>query len=429
MGGAASRARGWSRGGVGPRLSSYAVPPRAALSQVFSMRAHSVLALAALLAPVCSCAAPGGARVDPDPRREVVPLPTEAEGWDASLVVDNEPAGVWTVGAFPFFAQYGSPEVIGLDDRGRCLVCVLYSGKWTPTPIIEDGKWLGGLAHGDVDPRIEGAELYTGGQNGNLYQVVPYPNGVMDYRRIAYLPGREIHTLVAGDLDPRGAGAEVLVFTRPGGLYRVSPTWEHGTFVTEPLGELPGRVRDARVLPALDGGPAEIAVVSRAGWLKTLTLAEDGPRWSTVHETTMGMGRVEIAPAVPGRGTVLYTSHDDGRILRHERGADGGWTTEAIYLGPQGPRGIASGRFHEDPALESVVVFGYSKKVQMLTRRGDAWELETIFVDRDKGHWITAAELDGRNATHEILASGYGARIVLLSRPPGFGRTETVDER
>jgi len=29
-----------------------------------------------------------------------------------------------------------------------------------------DGKWLGGLCHGDVDPRIAGAELYTGGQNG-----------------------------------------------------------------------------------------------------------------------------------------------------------------------------------------------------------------------------------------------------------------------
>ena len=34
---------------------------------------------------------------------------------------------------------------------------------------------------------------------------------------------------------------------------------------------------------------------------------------------------------------------------------------------------------------------------------------------------LEVAELDGRNTTDELLASGYGGRIVLLSRPPKFG--------
>lgn len=77
-----------------------------------------------------------------------------------------------------------------------------HSGKWTPTPVVSDGRWLGGLAHGEVDPRIAGEETYTGSQQGNLYQVVAWPHGVLDYRLIAHLPGREIHTIVAGELTP-----------------------------------------------------------------------------------------------------------------------------------------------------------------------------------------------------------------------------------
>jgi len=111
---------------------------------------------------------------------------------------------------------------------------------------------------------------------------------------------------------------------------------------------------------------------------------------------------------------------------------DDSWSSELIYAGPQGPRGIAVGRFHEDPDLESVAVFGYSARVELLTRGPAGWELETLFVDRDKGHWLTVAELDGRNGTDELVLSGYGARVVLLARPPGYALpgvlTEAPDE-
>jgi hypothetical protein len=90
-----------------------------------------------------------------------------------------------------------------------------------------------------------------------------------------------------------------------------------------------------------------------------------------------------------------------------------------VHVGPQGPRGLAAGRFHADPELESLALFGYSREVVLLTRRDGGWESEILFVDRDKGHWLSVAELDGRNETDEILLSGYGARVVLLARPPG----------
>jgi hypothetical protein len=353
------------------------------------------------------------AKTNTDPTKLEVPLPAQS-GWKASLIIDNDGVGIWTVDSFQVFPQFGCPEVVGLDDKGRCLVMVSYSGKWTPYRTISDGKWLGGLAHGDVDPRIEGSELYTGSQRGNIYQVVGYKNVTLDNRLIAQLPGREIHTLVA-----RRDG--LVVFTRPGGLFLVTPTGEDGRFETRLIEELPGRVRQAVALPT-----GEIVTVARTGKLHLLSLTSEGTQWKLIYEAEMGMGRIALRPPQPGKPTVIYATHDDGRILRFER--DGAtWHKETVYLGPQGPRGVAAGRFDADPNVETIAVFGYSRKVQLLSRRETGWEVETLFVDRDKGHWLAAVELDGRNATHELVASGYGTRIVLLSRPPGYGRTETTD--
>jgi hypothetical protein len=285
------------------------------------------------------------------------------------------------------------------------------------------------LTHGDVDARVAGTEVYAGSQRGNIYQLRRAGSANVDGRVVAHVEGREIHTLMAGDYDPRTQGAEVIVFTRPGGLYRMSPDGEHGGFTLTKLMDLPGRVRDAVSLPGLGPGPDRIATVSRTGRLELLQITMDGPRWETIYEAPMGMGRIAVKPEYAANRPVLYSTHDDGQIMRHERDPSGAWQTQAIYLGPQGPRGIAAGTFGEDPSAETVAIFGYSGRVELLTRGADRWQAETLFEDRDKGHWLCAAELDGRNATRELLLSGYSGRVVLLSRPPGFGRGETAAAR
>ena len=309
---------------------------------------------------------------------------------------------------------------------------VSYSGKWTPITTVADGEWLGGLAQGDVDPRVPGVELYTGGKRGNLYQLVAHGTGVLDHRLVAHLPGREIHTLLAVDWDARRPGDELLAFTRPAGLFQLAPRSDgQDGFDALLLEELDGRIRDALVLPRREPtDPIQIATVSRAGRLALLQPTPSGPVWTSVFERPMGMGRLALAPAPDSAdaGIVLYTTADDGCIVRHERNLAGAWTNELIYAGPQGPRGIAAGRFHADANIESVAVFGYSGRVELLTRAADGWHAETLFEDRDKGHWLAVAELDGRNTTDELIGSGYGSRIVLLSRPPGYGRSQVLAE-
>lgn len=373
------------------------------------------------LLPSAACALPPAAGGSPAPNGATpaqgeVPLPAAA-GWDARLLLDND-AGVWTVKSMQVFPQYACPEVVGLDDRGRCWILVSYSGKWTPFEEVHDGTWLGGLAHGDLDPRVPGAELYTGAQSGNVYQVRVYPHGARDARLIAHLGGREIHTLVA--LPERG----LLVFTRPGGLWLLTPDGADGAWRELALGDLPGRVRDAEVVDIPGTGGPAVLTAARNGELALLRLGADGPNWETIDRTPMGCGRLAWDPERPA---VVYNGLDDGRLLRHERLGDGSWRHETIYLGPQGVRGVAAGRFSAEPGVdETVAVFGYSGKVQLLSRRGAVWSVETIFEDRDQGHWLAAAEVDGRNGTRELLASGYGKRIVLLARPPGYGAAQGV---
>lgn len=397
------------------------------------MRRSPAAALAAglllgLVGLACSSVRPLGGSAG-DPALGEVALEC-AEGWSARLLLDTEGVGVWTVEAFQVFPQYATPEVVALDDRGRAWVLVSYSGKWTPFERVHERSWLGGLAHGDVDPRVPGAELYTGAQNGGLYQLRSHPDGALEARRIGFLPGREVHSLVAGDVDPRSPGAELLAFTRPGGLYRLSPTGEHGAFETEHLMELPARVRQAIVLPALPGSDAtapEIATASRNGEISILRLGADGAQQRVLHAEPVGVGRLALRPGAPEEPLVMYAALDDGRVLRFERSPANDWSHATIYLGPQGLRGVVAGRFHEDPEVESVAVFGYPRRVQLLTRParddGGPWRVEDLFEDTDAGHWLAVAELDGRNGTDEILASGYSGRVVMLSRPPGLGRS------
>lgn len=357
---------------------------------------------------------------DGDPTMAEISFPAGA-GWQGTLVIDIDGVGIWTVGVLQVFRAYACPEIVGLDDKGRCHVLWGYSGKWKSVTTVADGTWLGGLAQGDLDPRIPGPEVYVGSQSGNVYQVIGYPDRIADNRRVARLGGREIHTLVAGDVDPYSDGPELIAFTLPGAMFRLRPKPDSDGFQVEQLLELDGRVRQAEILPQAPGRPPEIAVVMRTGVLAILTFSADGPHFETVHQLPMGMGRLSVNRDAPPDRPVIYGAVDDGRVYRHERQADGTWKNELIYAGPQGMRGCAWGHFEADASVETVAVFGYCHRLELLTRREERWSRETIFVDRDKGHWLSAGELDGRNSTDELVCSGYSGRVVLLARPPGYG--------
>ncbi|MCC7015486.1 MAG: hypothetical protein IT454_23200 [Planctomycetes bacterium] len=354
-------------------------------------------------APQAALAAP--ANTAPSPELDV------ADDWTALTALDVGTTGVWTVEVIDLLPQCGGPEAIALDDLGRCHVLIQYATRWTDFVACNDGTWLGGIAHGDLDPRVTGVELYVGAKSGHVYQVVPTPEGTMDQRLIADLRGQEVHTLLA-------VGDELLAFTTPGSLWRLKASASNVRFDARESEATLGRVRDAELLP--DG---RMALATRAGEL-LLRGPEEGARAEVVLRVASGLGRV-----ARGANGVLYATTDDGVVWRCEP-TSAGWQNERIYVGPPGLRGIAVGHFSEPAPREELAVFGYSARVELLARADDgAWSARTVFSDRDKGHWLAAGEFDERNSTDELLGSGYGGRVFVLARPAGYGRSGAAVSR
>lgn len=334
-----------------------------------------------------------------DPAKERVTLDAMGQ-WEARLLWTSD-CGIWTVELVDVLPRVAGPEIAALDDRGRCALLSLYATKVSYWQPLMDGFWLGGITHAEIDPWVEGPELYLGGKRGNLYQVVPLEQGGFDCRVVAYFPGKEIHTLiVAGEVLHAGLVS--------GELMRLEPA--AGEWKTQLAHRDPGRIRDAVVI---DG--KAMVYVSGSGRLVKL----DGETETELYCCPQGLARIDSG----AQADVYYAVGDDGQVMRVAKTGEGGYEKEMVYAGPPGARGIALGRFFDDPEEEGLALFGYSGLVEILRRdaAGD-WISEKIFKDVDKGHWLAVGELDDRNATDEIVISGYGGRVVLLSRPPGYGQ-------
>lgn len=349
-----------------------------------------------------------------------------APGWTGQ-VIHSGPDGVWYARVAEFVDAYGPPEVLVTDDAGRVLVLTPYSGKWTARSVIPDRQWLALNTPAAVDPAAPGSQLYVAGRAGNVHQVVVQEDAFGDWslrsRELGHAAGEEFHAVVAGDLDPERPGGEVLAFGITGAVYLLHPgAGEEATrpFEMRRVGTALGRVRDT-VLRDTTGGPCVLGV-SRAGHLLEFRLRAGALEQRTLLREPMGLGRIARGPAQgPGSGA-LWVTRDDGVLLRLELADDGGLTRERVFVGDQGLRGVAVGRFHT-PAREAVAVYGYGSKVQVVSRADpdSPWEVETLYDNPDRGHWLAVGELDGRNATDEIIATGFGGRVVLLARPVGYG--------
>jgi hypothetical protein len=374
-----------------------------------------------LCAVLAACAIPPAATGD-----EPATLVSAGTGWRAEVVLDVAPTGVWFVAPFELFPQYAEPELVALDDLGRAHVIVSYGGRWTVQSTGAEGSWLGVAAQADLDPRIAGAELYLGAESGRIWQLVAHEReGVIDRRLVAQLDGRPIHGLAAGRFGPGAGQRSLLAFCEPAEVWRLTPRAPGlDGFAPELVGELDGRVRQAIALPREDGTD-QVLCAARSGWVGLLD-PRGGPSVAELHRLGFGRGRVALQGGSTVERGVAYSTAEDGTIWRHAWGADGP-ETRRIFSGAMGPRGIACGRFVPNAQRETVAIFGYSGRVQLLTaplgELGE-WSAELLFEDRTsdgtlhRGHYLSAVELDGRNETEELVLCGYSGRVVLLARTP-----------
>ncbi|MFY9341632.1 MAG: hypothetical protein WAT39_04030 [Planctomycetota bacterium] len=352
------------------------------------------------------------------PTTVATPLPA-GPGWRAERI-HHADGGVWYAHVDKVVDAYGANEVIAGDDKGRLLLLTVYSGQWTAHSVVCDGLWLSPTRSADVDPRVPGRELYAGGRAGSLHRVAlrPQPFGQfqLDSVEIGHAAGEEFHAVVAADLVP-GGSAELLAFGLTGAVYQLVAGPAGDAFTMRRVATLPGRVREVVVEADAGGGPAWLYGVARSGdWLRLRLCGGELQHEVLLHEDC-GLGRIARAR---DRAGVFYLTRDDGVVVRARLGSDGVVERQPIFAGGTGLRGVAAGRFFAEDR-EAVAVYGYDRTVYLIARAGDAsWEVATVFTSAQRGHWLAAGELDGRNGTDELVAAGFDGDVVLLSRPPGY---------
>jgi len=352
-----------------------------------------------------------------EPGKKQSPAESPPAEWTARILYESD-ATIWSLFVADLLPPVAGPEVVVMDDRGRA--ALLESRGEGPAHwwLTMDGLWLGAAAFGDVDRARPGGELYLAGGRGNVYQVVALGQGGFECRAVWFVPD-EIHALLLDEVVPHNPGPDLLACTLEGKIFLLTPGGGGDLWRGSLLHQDPGRVRNVVAhdfLPELDG--KEIVYVSKSGRLVLLGWRDGELEERIIYEDAQGLARVALGRATSGGTPPVYTAGDDGRIRRFAPDASGLWHSEVIYEFPDEARGVAVGHFTNDARTECVAVFGYSREVVVLERKvgGDRFQPTTIFTDSDKGHWLTAADLDLRNAYDEILICGYSGRVTLLTR-------------
>ena len=363
-----------------------------------------------------------------DGRAQGSTAPALAQGWRSDLLLDLAPTGIWFAAPFDLYPQYAEPEVLALDDLGRAHVVISYGGRWTLQSTGPEGSWLGTAGQGDVDGRIPGPEAYLGAESGRVWQLVTHRReGVLDRRLVAQLDGRAVHALAVGRFGPLPGQVSVLVFTEPAEAWRLTPRPDRDGFEAELLDGLDGRIRQALTVSGADGRD-RVLCASRAGWVGWYDpLATAPERLRPLHRLGFGRGRVVLARGSTFESGRAFSTAEDGTIWEHRWSVDQAPSNQLVYRGPQGPRGIAVGRFDPQTSGDQVAIFGYSGQVELLRPGSDPaalWSSEVLLEDRTpdgvlhRGHFLSSAELDGRNSTDELLLCGFSGRLTLLARLP-----------
>ncbi|MCU0798270.1 MAG: hypothetical protein MUC62_01190 [Candidatus Thermoplasmatota archaeon] len=118
-------------------------------------------------------------------------------------------------------------DVVSVGDAGRTFVSSRIDGKWKTSIIHNDTAALDTCIIDDIIPEIQGEEVAVGGKNGDIV-LLSWDGAVYERSIIASL-GSNVMDLVLADLEPNLEGPEVYSTTYSGGLYmtyRVNGSWQ-----------------------------------------------------------------------------------------------------------------------------------------------------------------------------------------------------------
>lgn len=301
--------------------------------------------------------------------------------------------------------------------------------------LYRNGAGLTGLAIADVDPSMPGEEIYAGGylpgwegaeRGGGVYQiVVTRSSGARAHVRQVYSGDAYVHSIERVAAQRDGDPVRLLISTYGGEIRSLTPSsgdapWDNRLLFALPRSDDPesNHAKDAAFLKSAAGRPAhEVLIAYRSGRLLFLDL--DRPDLArAIHEEPGGLARV-TADANGGAYVIGYT----GRVLHFHRDGDG-FRYDAIDDEgvDSGLRGIVRGRFPTPHGgVAHLALYGYHKQCRVLNPKCvglvadyTQMDVDTIYVDAERGHALEAADIVSGNDADELLLGGASKQVTLL---------------
>ncbi|MGA1822519.1 MAG: hypothetical protein ACMUIG_08325 [Thermoplasmatota archaeon] len=361
--------------------------------------------------------------------------------WTVETIYDGLPLARVCVGDLD--PDAGLEIYAGTDTIPGRVVGLKWTGsEWSDQIIFEDdpdknrGVWIG-----DVDPSVEGSELYTFGYSTNVYQITgsfgtgwssrtifsdiargheirigniktdtPGPEiAVVGYSKgltvvypsgwgaeIALTAGDAIDGVAIGEADPTNSGVEIISTSRDSGVYMTKYNDNTEEYQTEKIWTSGGQ----QLTPAIgdlrtDLPGNEILVVGLSSGTEDLNpgdgtatvLSKSGNAWNadqafTTSKLIHGADIGDLDPTIDGNEAVITTFGWEAYLLWYDYEAEV-WETSFIFKDSHNVRKVVIADLLPDsihPGNEMVAV---SKSGNVTIAYGDHtdWTVETIYSD------------------------------------------------
>lgn len=302
-------------------------------------------------------------------------------------------------------------EGVGCDENGDVVLVRFDGAEPTAVRIYRHGAKLTGLLVADLDPEVEGPEIYASGAaraggGGAIVQLCVQADGAS--ARVVAQDDGFVHAMAvlpaAGDHP-----AQLAAVTYAGHVLLASPGEKGWTtrirHREDPeLGSEGIKLKHVRAGRIGDRGERTLVVAAKSG--RCLVLDADSRSAPEVAHTEPG----GIARLSPIDDRCVWLACNDGRVLRlwqHKKV----WRTTQVHREIDELRGVTTGDFGE----ASLAICGYTGFCRLLVQNGRAWDTRTIYADARNLHWIAGGDLIRGNDADEILLASESGRLVVLA--------------
>ncbi len=348
--------------------------------------------------------------------------------WHSSLIC-NDTGNLRKAVIADILPERAGNEVVIASKSGKALLAYGDANNWT-VETIYDGVPLARIAVGDVDPDA-GLEIYVGADTFNDQgienpTVIGIKRSGTDWITKTILSDSDKNRGVwVGDVDPNVEGQELYIFGYSRILYQAHGSFSTGYEVSDLYKDV-ARGHEIRIGDLLTDRPGyEIAVVGYSQAMKVVYPSG----WEveaayTSGGATDGVAIGELLSEHEGSEAVIL-SRDMGVYLSYYRPDTDSWFTEKIWTSPGQGLTPAIGDLMPDKAGNEILVVGLSAGLEdaadaghglvtVLYREGGAWKSVNVFEMDSLIHGCDIGDIDSSIPGNEAVVVGFTREAYMI---------------